>query len=258
MTPSPETATPPTHLGKPRLTVDEVRKSRHFYALVRYFFRVFYSCVGRFTVEGAENIPKSGPVIFAPNHASFLDPPFVGCGFSRSTWFFTKDELFHHGFLRWFLPKIQAFPVRRGAADRAALKKALEILTQGETLSIFPEGERTRDGNLHPPAPGVGMIALKSRATVIPVGIFGTYEMLPTGAKRLKRGQLGLKYGPPVPLSDLYGRRETRELQTECANRIMVAIADVLGVPPPLQETSASPSEGALSQSARPAASATP
>ena len=207
---------------------------RTIYYIARFVLHLFYTLSGKYRVEGMENIPKRGPVILAPNHASFLDPPLVGVALRRPIWFMSKEELFLVPIFGKLMPYFQGFPVRRGTADRAALRKALELLARGEIVLIFPEGERSKDGRLKPPELGISMVALRSRATVIPVAITGSREMLPPGAKQLKRGQLRVLYGAPVDLGDLYERRENRETLNECADRIMVRIAALLGVPPPV------------------------
>jgi 1-acyl-sn-glycerol-3-phosphate acyltransferase len=128
---------------------------------------------------------------------------------------------------------LHGFPVKRHTADRAALRRALNLLRDGETVTLFPEGERSRDGSLKTGEPGVGLIALRSRAPVIPVAVRGTWEVLPPGAVTLKPHKITVEFGPPVDLADLYGPRETRDAPQEATDRIMAAIAGLLGVPAP-------------------------
>lgn len=226
--------TPPAKKRKEKNPFPEIGNGAYLAAQV--FFRAFYRGLGHLRVYGLENIPKTGPVIFAANHNSFLDPPLVATEIDRITWFLSKKELFDVPLFRNYMYAMHGFPIKRGAADRPALRRALELLARGETLTLFPEGERSKDGKLKPPELGVSMIALKSRAPVIPVAIEGTREMLPPGTFMLKSGNLKVTYGKPVPLDDLYGLRENRETLQECADRIMIAIAELLGVPPPVRE----------------------
>lgn len=225
-----ETAEPKKEARRllPRIRTPEER--RVVYYIARYLLRIFYSLVGNFRVIGDLNVPKTGPVILAANHISHLDPPLLGCCLPRTLWFMAKEELFYPRFLGNLMPYLLAFPVRRGTADRAALKRTFDLLAKGEVVVIFPEGQRSKNGRLQPGEPGIAMIALRSRATVIPVGIRGTFECLPPSAKMLKRGRITVQFGEPLDLSDLYDRRNAME---ECIERIMAGIAGVLGVPPP-------------------------
>jgi 1-acyl-sn-glycerol-3-phosphate acyltransferase len=235
-------AAPPQEKLPPGLPGD------YWYKFVRVLFKVFFRLLGDLRTGGTENIPRSGPVLFAANHNSHLDPPLVGTDIERTTWFMAKEELFDHRLFRIFMIYMHGFPVKRHTADRAAIRKALMLLRCGETVTVFPEGERSRDGNLKPAEAGVGLIALRSRATVIPVAIRGTREALPPGGLTLKPHPIRVEYGPPVDLSDLHGRRETRDTLQEAADRIMAAIADLLGVPAPERDANeAKPSPAVLS-----------
>lgn len=202
------------------------------YRIARVLFKIFYRLIGDLETSGQENIPKRGPVLFASNHQSDLDPPLVGTDMDRITWFLAKEELFQNKYWGLLMRHLHGFPVKRHTADRAAIRKALKLLERDETVTIFVEGERSRDGKLKRAEPGVAMIALRSRVPVIPVALMGTGDILPPGAKRMKRAKLTVKYGKPVDLSEYYGRRDSEVLQ-EAADRIMAAIADLLGVPPP-------------------------
>src|SRR5947209_285699 len=143
--------------------------------VVRLLLRVF----GRWQVTGAENVPASGPVILAANHLSFADPPTVGAGLRRKAWYMGKDELFRRPFLRWLFGQMQAFPVRRGTGDLAAMKKSLQVLAAGEALVLFPEGTRHQAGAPGDAEIGVGMLALRSGAPVVPVFLSGTDKLIP-------------------------------------------------------------------------------
>jgi 1-acyl-sn-glycerol-3-phosphate acyltransferase len=131
-------------------------------------------------IYGQENIPRSGPFIVAPNHLSHLDPPFVGAAFrKRELMFLARKTLFKPGFWNWLLSHINVIPVdKENSADISAIKKALALLKNGFGIVIFPEGTRSLDGNFGPAQPGIGFLACKSQVPVIPVRIFGTYEIL--------------------------------------------------------------------------------
>jgi 1-acyl-sn-glycerol-3-phosphate acyltransferase len=159
--------------------------SYHSYALDRGVNRVVYLAVRailqpvfqiyfRMRRLGMEHIPKSGPVIFAANHRSFLDPFVIGCLTRRPVYYVAKKELFAHPLAGWLLNRLGAFPIDRGAGDQQAMETARAILERGDCVVIFPEGTRKRPGPLGQPRRGVGRIALQTGAPVVPVAVFGT------------------------------------------------------------------------------------
>ena len=144
-----------------------------FYSVVSsialFLFRIFL----RLEIEGRENIPKDGPMLLACNHISLLDPPVVGASCTRPVHWMAKEELFVPvlgTIYRW----LGAFPVKRGTADRAAIKFGIDILKNNEVLAIFPEGTRSKTGALGKAAPGALMMAGKARATIVPACIIGS------------------------------------------------------------------------------------
>jgi 1-acyl-sn-glycerol-3-phosphate acyltransferase len=183
--------------------------------------------MGRLKVIGAENVPKIGGVIIAPNHISNIDPPAVGMGPSRPVHFMAKEELFHPAIFGAWMRGVGAFPVRRGAGDRKAIRQALDYLEKGEILCLFPEGTRSPDGKLQKAELGIGMFALKSRAPVVPLAIIGTDKVLPNRGKGLHFHQITLAYGRPMTFPDLYELKESRESYEEVGHRVMAAIAEL-------------------------------
>ncbi|MHB0997891.1 MAG: lysophospholipid acyltransferase family protein [Armatimonadota bacterium] len=182
---------------------------------------------GGIKVIGRENIPKTGGIILAPNHISHVDPPAVTMAVPRQVHFMAKEELFKVPVIGWVLTKSGSFPVRRGSADRKAIKNALNLLAEGKVLCLFPEGKRSADGNLQDPEIGLGMIALKAGVPVIPVAIIGSNKMLPKNAKMLKRHRITMIFGKPITFDDLGESRETRTGMEEVGKRVMSAIADL-------------------------------
>ncbi|MFC0299417.1 lysophospholipid acyltransferase family protein [Virgibacillus soli] len=146
------------------------------YRFAKRIVAIIFFPLYRIKVVGRENIPKNGAVIICSNHISNLDPPVVGITSSRDIYFMAKEELFDNRFLNKLLTGINAFPIKRGASDRQALRKGMNILAEGKTLGLFPEGTRSKTGKLGKPLPGVGFFALKSKAVVIPCAIKGTYK----------------------------------------------------------------------------------
>ena len=180
--------------------------------IVRFF--------GRFKIIGAENIPKTGGVLLCCNHLSHLDPPALSNGCPRHIHYIAKQELFDDPYIGWLFHRIEAIPVKRGTADRNALKLAAEFLDKGCVVGMFPEGTRSVDGKLQPPEAGVGLIALRSKAVVVPACVIGTDKVFPAGAKFFKFGRIKIVYGKPINMNDLY-EKSGREAVDAIGERIM-------------------------------------
>jgi 1-acyl-sn-glycerol-3-phosphate acyltransferase len=138
-------------------------------ALVPFFLLYF-----RLARIGREHIPRSGPVLIAANHRSFLDPFVIGALTRRPVYYMAKRELFERRWQAWLLNALGAFPVDRGAGDEHAMSTARTILERGDCVAIFPEGTRVRSGPLGRPHRGIGRLALQTGARVVPVAIMGT------------------------------------------------------------------------------------
>lgn len=194
---------------------------RLLYRAVQSLLRPFYTVYGRRRVIGYENIPREGAVIFACNHVSYLDPPFVGTTIWRECAFMAQHELWQTKWLAWIMPRLNAFPVHRGTADRPALRHALSVLAKGIPLVLFPEGSRSRDGKLQRGEPGVALIVQKSGAPVVPIALIGPERMLPPGQKQLRRVPLTIVFGKPMHFTANTPREQI-------VLEIMQAIADLL------------------------------
>ena len=144
------------------------------YWVVRAILQPTFHLYFRVRRLGREYIPRSGPVILAANHRSFLDPFVIGCLARRPVYYVAKKELFANAIAAWLLNRLGAFPIDRGAGDQQAMDTARRILERGDCVVIFPEGTRTRPGPLGAPRRGVGRLALQTGAPVVPVAVFGT------------------------------------------------------------------------------------
>ncbi len=153
------------------------------YHVVAFIIRALARVLFRPQVRGRENIPLSGPVLVAPIHRSNLDFAFTLFISPRKVFFMAKDSLFRVPVLGSALIALGAFPVKRGTADREALRSAEEVLTAGHALILFPEGTRKYGPHVEPLHDGAMFIAARTGATVVPVGIAGTDRALPDGAK---------------------------------------------------------------------------
>src|SRR5919206_3249684 len=150
----------------------------------------------RLECHGRENIPRSGPLILAANHRSFLDPFVVGVCMRRPVYFVAKQELFEKRWQGWLLNALGAFPVRRGESDEESVATAKQILERGDAVVIFPEGTRIRTGSLGRPKRGVGRLALETGAPVVPVAVAGS-ERTRRGW-RIRPAKVRARCGPPL------------------------------------------------------------
>lgn len=142
-----------------------------FYNFCRGVVNFIFHIIFKITVIGKENIPEEkGGYIIASNHVSNCDPPMVGIVFKGKYTFMAKDELFHiNPIFTWLIKKLGAFPVKRGSKDTSGIDMALESLKSGRVFVIFPEGTRSKTGELGKPKSGVSLIAARAKVPVVPV-----------------------------------------------------------------------------------------
>jgi len=156
----------------------------------------------RFDIHGLEHFPKTGGILVCTNHIDALDPPVVGITAPRPVHFMAKAELFNAPVLKPLLPKLNAFPVKRGLSDREALRTAIALLKGGEVMGLFPEGTRSKNGDLGKGYSGAGFFALKGEADVVPCAIIGPYKAF----KRLK-----VVYGEPIQMQPYRDRKASAD-----------------------------------------------
>jgi 1-acyl-sn-glycerol-3-phosphate acyltransferase len=192
---------------------DVPRRSPWLFFVGRFMFHCLFSTIWRRRVSGWENIPGAGGVIIAPNHVSYADPPLVGSSMERPLHFMAKQELFEVPVLGFLIRRTNAFPVRRGKQDIGAFRAVIKLLQQGEPVLIFPEGSRSRDGQLRPARAGVGMIACLAQVPVVPVRLVNTGRL---GRLAPVRVIFGKPLYPP--------KEHTRETYEVFANQVLDAI----------------------------------
>lgn len=228
-TESPESAAPenvkPKRRGAPEFTV------RHgfIYRLMFNSYGLLFM-LGGLKVHGRENVPQGGPVIIAPNHASLFDPPLVGFTVPRQVTTMGKSELFEKRtfglkILGWIIQRMGTFPVKRGQPDRRALRMAMHVLNNGEALVIFPEGTRTRTGELGPPEAGLALIAHSTKAPVVPMYLKGTDAGFSPMQPKFRLIHPEVFFGEPLRFEEEYARRGDRETLEAIGGRIMDEIA---------------------------------
>ena len=192
-----------------------------WFHLVRLFSLTFFKFFHSFRTSGTENLPP-GPLILAPNHASYLDPPATGCGLFRVTYYLARHTLFKPPIASWLLPSIGSIPVNQNSPGPSSLKNIFEVFKNKGTLVLFPEGQRTYDGNLRKAEPGIGMIAARANVPVVPVHIIGSREAMPRNGSWHPFRPIRVVYGQPMRFS---GDPKSREDFQKFADEIMSAIS---------------------------------
>lgn len=184
------------------------------------------------TVDGLDRVPASGPLIIVSNHVSDLDPPLLGWAVGvrrgRIVHFMAKQELRSWPLIGWLATQSGVFFVRRGERDRDAQRTAMRILAAGGVLFMFPEGTRSPDAVLREGRPGAALLALRSGAPLLPVGVVGTERLLPRGARIPRRHRVRVRIGEPFRITDGPQRRVDRTALADGTERIMRSIAAVL------------------------------
>lgn len=179
---------------------------------------------------GWEHVPLEGPLIVAANHASYMDPPMIGASCPRALCYLGRESLFSNWAVGWLLRSVGSVGLDRDGTSGKGLKTILERLMAGEGIILFPEGTRTLDGKLQPGRAGVGMIALRSKAPVVPVRIFGTFEAWGRHRKWPKRHPIGVRFGPALRFDALVAEAEAasrprvKEIYQEVSDQIVAAI----------------------------------
>ena len=194
----------------------------HFIHLLIY---IITKPLFRYKAIGTRHIPKKGGAILASNHASYVDPFFVGLGVVRRINYLAKKELFSSRVTSYFLRNLfRVIPIDREQMDRTTLKTIYGHLRSNEILLMFPEGTRSYDGSLQEAKMGIGMIAYNTQAPIIPVYISGSHAILPRDAKRVHLKQCSVYFGSPVNLDELYTQRKSKELYKTISENIMESI----------------------------------
>ncbi len=164
-------------------------------ALVWILFPAFL----RYRSFGKDNIPSHGGVLIVSNHQSYMDPLLIGVGLLRQINIMARRSLFHKSvFFRWLIQSLNAFPLNDDSVDIGAMKEAIRRLKAGKVVLMFPEGTRTKDGSIGEIHPGVGVIAKRSGAPVVPAVIHGAFEVWPRTSKLFRFRPVKVAFGRPL------------------------------------------------------------
>ena len=201
------------------------------YGIVRTLIRLVMLLLTRTTVRGREHLPRSGPGIVVSNHIAISDPGILVGALPRPIALMSKIEN-DRGLWKLFIPMVGAFTVRRGTADRQALRTAERVLEQGRLLCLFPEGTRSDNGALGAAHGGAALLALKTGAPIIPVALTGTPRIFSRRFPWLGFPRVTVTIGEPFTIESPAGatHRDDRALLTRA---IMARIAALL--PPELR-----------------------
>jgi 1-acyl-sn-glycerol-3-phosphate acyltransferase len=203
------------------------------YGISHYIIGVAHGMFFRGEIAGLENVPRTGAYLVAANHASHLDPPFIGGNIPRQMAFFARKTLWKPGLPSRWLDRVGAIPVDRdGGSDLKAIKRVLATLAEGKALVLFPEGTRSPDGELQPAKAGVGMIACKTGVPVVPVRIFNSHLAFGRGGGIAPGTPVHIVYGAPIPASVYDVPSDGKDRYQRASERIMARIAAL--TPPPV------------------------
>jgi 1-acyl-sn-glycerol-3-phosphate acyltransferase len=200
------------------------QEHNRLYALVKTLVIPLLKGVLGLQIRNADRLPASGAVIVAANHVSNFDPLVVAAAAPRQLCFLAKFELFRVPVLSSLLRRVDAIPIRRRAADRGALVAAIRALQASRALLMFPEGTRSRSGELQEGKRGVAMLAVKNRANVVPVHVSGTFRLWPF----LWRRRVVVEFGKPVEIEPfLRLRLPSKHLYARIGEEIMNRIKEL-------------------------------
>ncbi|WNB93707.1 lysophospholipid acyltransferase family protein [Bacillus sp. NEB1478] len=187
----------------------------NLYSFGKWLCGTYFKAVYKPEIIGVENMPETGGILLCANHIHNFDPPLVGVASPRDVHFMAKAEIFSIPVLKSILPRVNAFPVKRGMSDKTALKTGIQLLKNGKVFGLFPEGTRSKTGEIGEGLAGAGFFALKSEAHIVPCAIVGQYKR----GKKLK-----VIFGKPIDFTDL---REQKASAKEATQLIMDHIAQL-------------------------------
>jgi 1-acyl-sn-glycerol-3-phosphate acyltransferase len=169
---------------------------------------------------GTDQVPMQGKLIVVANHASDFDPPILSSCVGRPVSYMAKEELFKVPVLAPAIRLYGAYPVKRGSADRSAIREAIKQLDQGWAVGIFLEGTRTTDGRIPNPKIGAALIAAKTQTPLLPVSLWGTHKILPKGSVIPRPVPVTIRIGEVIPPPTTTKREELEAVTAQCTEAI--------------------------------------
>ena len=193
---------------------------------MRAVFRLIFKVLVRWDISGLEHVPASGPFIMAINHLHLFDPPFLMVAVPFHVTVLAADKYREKPFSGFIIRHARGIFVRRGAIDRTALRRCLEVLQTGDVLGVSPEGMRSPTGALQRGKPGTAYLVYKSRVPILPLAVWGL-ETLGTSLRRFRRARVHVVIGELFHLPPVDGKPRGKELQA-LADGVMYRIAELL------------------------------
>ncbi len=204
----------------------ELQRPGLWYRCLRRVLQVTFSALWGVRIYDRHHEPATGSAVYIANHQSFLDPVLMSMALQRPMNYMARDSLFRIGLFRRLIESLNAFPVRRGRADTAALKEAMRRLRSGGQVVVFAEGTRTRDGAIGPFLPGVAMLSKRAAEWTVPVLIDGAFDVWPRWKALPGSGRIVVRYGEPIHRSDA-ARRDPAEFVADVRERIVAMQTDL-------------------------------
>ncbi len=216
-----------------REMLPEILRAKWFW-FARWITRVFCILFFRLRTYGRDNVPRKGAFILVSNHQSYLDPIFCVAPLKRPSHFIARDTLFTNWFFGPLISSVNAIPVKLGRPDISAMRKVLDKLKKGGGVTIFPEGTRTDDGKISPFKPGLGLLARRGHATIVPVVIDGAFECWSRNKKLFTPGQIHVTYGKPITVEQVrdMGDEKLAELLTQTLRKMQTQSRKIQGKKP--------------------------
>ena len=205
------------------------------YRALRWKMSLYFRARMKIRIEGEENVPHKGPFFLVLSHQSHLDSLLLHTFCPRLIFTLAKSSVFRTPFMAWLAPRVGALPTRRYQIDPQAVRAVLRLIERGEGVGVFPEGERSWDGNLQPLRSGSIRLLLKAGVPVIPCGIVGTYEIFPRWGHMnwfklgLGRDPVTIRYGEPIHLGRHDDRASRERARPAATSRIEAALHAVMG-----------------------------
>lgn len=190
-----------------------------FYRIVRAIASLVVRLLTRFRVRGLANIPARGPCIIAANHFHALDPLMLAIAVRRPTCFMAKEEILRWPIFGWLVRRVGVFPVKRGKVDVQAFRRSLEILGRDGALGIFPEGTRSKTGEMQEALNGAALLSARTGSPIVPVALAGHYRL---------GGVVKVKIGPPIYIACATAGKPTPEERVAGTKLLTEHIAELL------------------------------
>ena len=190
--------------------------------------RAYLTLYHRYRIYNRHHVPRSRGTLIASNHASYIDPMIIGTGLFFPIWYLARTTLFDRNrFFGWMISSVNAIPISRERLDLKTLRHVKELCAGGKTVLMFPEGTRTKDGNLQKGLAGVGLFADKIGVDIVPAYIHGSFAAFPRYRRLPRPVKIHVIFGPPLPIKQWEHIPAGRERYQAIADGLMAAIASL-------------------------------